>query len=153
MHSATTVREVPITEFYQGVGQVKLQLGEVLVKFKIAQVDYQDYRGYYIKFAQREALDIANLSCAALVKVDPANHIQSLRLCFGAAAATPIRMPAAEAYALGKMVSNATLKEIGNRCLVDTKTIADWRASKEYRDHLVTVLPARALALALKEAE
>lgn len=150
--SATTTREVPITEFYIGVGKVKLQPGEVLVKFKITKQNYQGYQGYYIKFAQRAALDIANLSCAALVKVTE-NKIQDLRICFGAAAATPIRMPAAEAYGLGKEVSNDTLTTIGDYCLQDTKTIADWRASKEYRDHLVTVLPVRALALALKDGE
>lgn len=153
VHSETTIREVPITEFYQGVGKVKLQPDEILVRFKLAKADYQDYRGYYIKFAQREALDIANLSCAALIKVDQSKQIQALRICFGAAAATPIRMPAAEAYASGKMVTNETLQHIGQLCLTDTKTIADWRASKEYRDHLVPILPVRALALALKDGE
>lgn len=153
VHSATTIRNIPITEFYQGVGKVRLRPGEVLVKFKIAQADYQDYRGYYIKFAQRAALDIANLSCAALIKLDSTKQIQALRICFGAAAATPIRMPAAETYAVGKIVTNETLQAIGKLCLRDTQTIADWRASKEYRDHLVTVLPVRALALALKDGE
>lgn len=149
VHSATGSRNVPIDQFYLGVGKVALKPGEVLVKLKIKQADYQGYVGYYIKFAQRMALDIANLGCAVLVR--SADHtIADLRICFGAAAPTPIRMSAAEAYAKNKPITVETFNEIGQQCLKDTKTIEDWRASKAYRDHLVTVLPGRALRKALK---
>ncbi len=145
------VKNVPIADFYRGPGQTILKPGEVLTRFKIKACDYQDFHGHYTKFARRNALDIANLSCAALVKVQ-GEQIRDLRLCFGAAGPTPLRMPVAEAYAKGKPLTAATLAQIGQLCLQDTHDITDWRDTKAFRDHLVTVLPGRDITAALRGA-
>lgn len=151
IHSAAGIKNVAIADFYKGAGWVDLQPGEILVKIKIAKADYEGYRGHYTKFAQRQALDIANLSCATLVKVNN-NVIEDIRICFGVASPTPIRMPKAESYAKGKEINEATMAEIGKLCLEDTNTRNSWRASKEYRDHLVQILPGRNIMAAVKEA-
>src|SRR5699024_8450029 len=90
IHSADGKKEVPIADFYKGAGWVDLKAGEVLVNIKITKDNYKGFVGNYTKFAQRNALDIANLSCACLFKVVN-NQIADLRICFGVAAPTPIR--------------------------------------------------------------
>lgn len=151
VHSKAGVEDRPIASMYAGPGKNTLKPGEILVKIKITKDNYEGYVGHYTKFAQRMALDIANLSCATLVKVGSDQKIEDLRICFGAAAPTPVRMNNAEAYGKGQQITDSTLAEIGNKCLEDTSTIADWRASKAYRDHLVTVLPGRNIKTALGE--
>ncbi|GAF38462.1 xanthine dehydrogenase subunit XdhB [Agrilactobacillus composti DSM 18527 = JCM 14202] len=153
IHSEAGVKNVPIADFYKGAGWVDLEPGEILVRIKIAKADYEGYLGHYTKFAQRQALDIANLSCATLIKMAPDQTIADLRICFGVAAPTPIRMPQAEAFAKGQAINDATLKTIGKYCLADTNTRNSWRASKEYRDHLVQIIPARNILAALKEVQ
>lgn len=149
IHSAASVKNVPIADFYKGAGWVDLAPGEILVKIKISREDYEGYTGHYTKFAQRQALDIANLSCATLVKQKD-GIIEDLRICFGVAAPTPIRMHTAEAFARNLAVTDENLKAIGAKCLEDTNTRDSWRASKEYRDYLVSILPGRNIVEALK---
>lgn len=149
VHSAQGVKDVPMKEMYAGPGRNTLKPGEILVRFKIAKKDYEGYVGHYTKFARRQALDIANLSCASLVKVDENDTIEDLRICFGAAGPTPVRTPNAEAYAKGQKLTPDVLEKIGALCLEDTNTIADWRASKGFRDHLVNILPGRNINTAL----
>lgn len=149
IHTATGVKNVPIADFYKGAGWVDLAPGEILVKIKIRRQDYQGYVGHYTKFAQRQALDIANLSCATLVK-ESSGVMEDLRICFGVAAPTPIRMTKAEEFAKGLPITDDNLKAIGKKCLEDAKTRDSWRASKEYRDHLVKLLPGRNIVEALK---
>ncbi|MGM0238823.1 xanthine dehydrogenase subunit XdhB [Enterococcus sp. AZ103] len=149
IHSLDGVKNVSIHDFYKGAGWVDLNPGEILVKIKIKKEDYAGYLGGYTKFAQRKALDIANLSCATIIKHD-ADVIEDVRICFGVAGPTPIRMRQAEEYAKGKEITDEVLKEIGEKCLLDAKTRNSWRASKEYRDFLITILPARNIVEALK---
>ncbi len=148
IHGTKGIKTVAINEFYKGPGKVDLAKDEILVKVKIAKKDYEGYKGHYTKFAQREALDIANLSCAVLVK-EKDNKIEDLRICFGVAGPMPIRMTSAEKLAVGKEINDENLKQLGKECLKDATARDSWRASKEYRDHLITVLPVRNLKTAL----
>lgn len=150
IQSESNVRQVPIAQFYVGPGRTILKPGEIVTSIKIAPEDYQGFVGHYTKFARRKALDIANLSCAALIKVNDEQRIEDLRICFGAAGPVPLRTPQAEAYAKHQPINRAVLKTIGEYCLKDTQTISDWRNSKDFRDHLVTVLPGRDILVALR---
>lgn len=141
-------RKVKIQDFYKGPGKVDKERDEILTRIIIAKEDYENYKGHYTKFAQRNALDIANLSCAVLIKENN-NVIEDLRICFGVAGPTPIRMKVAESFAKGKTITTEVLEEIGTKCLEDTKARDSWRASKRYREHLITVLPMRNIQKAL----
>ncbi len=150
IQSKDEIKRVSIHDFYKGPGKVDLQPNEILTKIIIKKEDYEGFKGSYTKFAQRKALDIANLSCAVLIKED-SNIIEDLRICFGVAGPTPIRMRKAEEFGKNKEITEDILKEIGERCLLDANARDSWRASKEYRDHLITILPVRNIRKALKE--
>jgi len=144
-------RIVPIREFYLGPGKVALNPGEILTEILISREDYKGFGGRYIKFAMREAMDIATLGVAVMCKLQ-SGYFDEVRIGLGVAGPTPLRCLEAEEYAKGKPISSATLAEIGRLAVKSTKARTSWRASKEYREHLVEELTQRALKIAIVNA-
>lgn len=144
-------RIVPIQEFYLGPGKVDKKPGEILTEIRISPEDYQGFGGQYIKFAMREAMDIATLGVAVICKLK-GKTFDEVRIALGVAGPTPLRCLEAETYAQGKDVSMETVAEIGKLAVNSTKARTSWRASKEYREHLVEELVQRALKVAIVNA-
>jgi xanthine dehydrogenase FAD-binding subunit len=142
--SAEGERIIPIREFYAGPGKVHLRPGELLSAILIPRDSYQGAGGHYIKFAMRRAMDIATLGVAALCRMD-GGAIQDLRVALGVAAPVPIRCADAEAWAKGQPLTRATLREVGRLAVTASKARTSWRASKDYREHLIEVLTERAV--------
>ncbi|HBW38964.1 xanthine dehydrogenase FAD-binding subunit XdhB [Desulfosporosinus sp. BICA1-9] len=151
LQDANGERVVTIREFYLGPGKVALKPGEILTEILIAPEDYQGFGGQYIKFAMREAMDIATLGVAVVCKLQ-SGYFADVRIGLGVAGPTPLRCLEAEEYAKGKKVSSATLTEIGKLAVKSAKARTSWRASKEYREHLVEELTQRALKIAVVNA-
>lgn len=142
------MREVPVTEFYLGPGKVVLEKDEVIVGFLITKENYEGYKGNYIKYSHRKAMDIATLGCSIMIKVKN-NVIEGLKIAYGVAGPTPLRAKTAEEYGVGKELSQEVLDKIGELCLEDTKARDSWRASKAFREQLIRELPKRAINIAL----
>ena len=66
-------REIPIGQWYRGVGRVALEHGEILTKIRIPRASYEGWTGHYIKYAMRSAMDIATLGVSCLVKIEGCN--------------------------------------------------------------------------------
>lgn len=145
-------RVIPIQEFYLGPGKVDLKPGEVLTEIIITPENYQGFGGHYIKFAMRNAMDIATLGVAVLCKITESKLIEDVRIGLGVAAPTPIRCQEAESFARGKAISEEIIAVIGKLAVKSTKARTSWRASKEYREHLVEELTQRALKAAIRNA-
>lgn len=144
-------RVIPIAEWYQGVGKVALQPGELLMKIVIPKDHYEGWSGHYIKYAQRNAMDIATLGVSCLVKLSPDKKVvDDLHLAFGVAAPVPCRAPSAEAGVKGLPVTEA-IEKIGALALADVNPRTSWRASKEFRIQLVEELSGRALREAVRK--
>ena len=80
------------------VGKVALAPYELLVKIVIPYDNYVGYTGHYIKYAQRNAMDIATLGVSCLVKLtSDKKMVDDAALAFGVAGPVPMRSPAAEA--------------------------------------------------------
>lgn len=141
-------REVPIKDFYKGPGKVDLKKGELLTHLKIAKENFEGYKGHYIKFSQRKAMDIATLCCSIMVKENN-GVIEDLKIAFGVAGPTPIRAIEAEAFARGRKIDEDTLEAIGIKCLENASARDSWRASKAFREQLIRELPKRAIKIAL----
>ncbi|MDR3540237.1 MAG: xanthine dehydrogenase FAD-binding subunit XdhB [Desulfosporosinus sp.] len=144
-------RVVPIREFYLGPGKVALKSGEILTEILISPDNYQGFGGQYLKFAMREAMDIATLAVAVVCKLQGQTFAE-VRIGLGVAGPIPLRCLEAEAYAQGKEVSVATVVEIGKLALNSAQARTSWRASQEYREHLVQELVPRALKTAIVNA-
>ncbi|MDA8442424.1 MAG: xanthine dehydrogenase FAD-binding subunit XdhB [Peptococcaceae bacterium] len=151
LENASGSRLVPITEFYRGPGQVALAPDEMLTEIQIEPASYVGCGSHYIKFAMRNAMDIATLGVAVVCRVKDGCFDQ-VRIGLGVAGPTPLRCLEAEAYAVGQPVNQATIGQIGQLALNSTRARTSWRASKEYREHLVTELTQRALKVAIVRA-
>lgn len=146
-------RRLPIREFYLSAGKVALKPGELLTALRIAPASHEGFHGRYIKFAQRNAMDIATLSCAALVKLTPdRTRVAEARFALGVAAPVPLRLPHAEAAARGERLSEALPGRVAEAALLDARPRDSWRASRQLRVQLVRELTARTLRAAVQEA-
>ena len=62
-------RLVPISKFYIKAGTVDLKPDEIQTGILIPKASYEGYWGHYIKYAMREAMDIATTGCSVNVKL------------------------------------------------------------------------------------
>ena len=150
---AEGVRLAPIREFYIKAGQVDLRPGEIETAILIPRESYAGYQGHYIKYAMRNAMDIATCGCSANVKLSADKKtVVSARLAYGVAGPVPMRAPSAEAAANGKPVSPETVEAFAKAALADVNPRTSWRATKEFRLHLVEELARRTLTEAIKRS-
>ena len=144
-------RKVPISQWYKGVGKVDLAHDELLVKIVIPREHYEGFTGHYIKYAMRNAMDIATLGVSCLVKLSADKQTaETVKLAFGVAGPVPMRAPAAEAAVSGLPIGEA-IEKIGKAALGDVNPRTSWRASREFRLQLVEELSGRALREAARK--
>ena len=144
-------RVVPVEGWYKGVGKVDLQPAELLCRIVIPRENFEGWSGHYIKYAQRNAMDIATLGVSCLVRLSEDKGVcEDVRLAFGVAAPTPIRSHTAEDGVRGLTVAEAA-ERIGDLALQDINPRTSWRASKEFRVQLVRELSRRALLEAARK--
>jgi xanthine dehydrogenase FAD-binding subunit len=147
------VRNVPIREFYTGPGKTVRKHTEILTAIHIAKADYEGFGGSYLKYGKRNAMEIATLGCAAMVKLTPDKKaVAELRLAYGVAAPTPMRCTATEQAALGAPVNAELFEKIAEGARSEVKPRTSWRASREFRLQLVGELGKRAVKQALCNA-
>ena len=144
-------RETSMPDFYLGPGQVALEQNEILVSFMIARENYVGYAGDYYKYAMREAMDIATIGCAATCRIQD-NLLEDLRLAFGVAAPTPIRCQKTETIARGQALTEKLLQKIAATVAEDVTPRTSWRASREFRLHIIKELSQQVVRSAIEKA-
>jgi len=108
----------------------------------------------FVKFGRRKAMTLALVNVAACVRTDRMrNCFDHVRLALGAVAPTPIRARKAEAFLIGRPVSEEAMSQAGRIAADESRPIDDFRASAQYRRELVTVLARRVLEEALSNHE
>ena len=149
--SAGGVRQLPIKEYYISAGKVALRPAELLTAILIKKESYAGYKGHYIKYAMRNAMDIATLGCSVNVKLsDDKKTILGARIAYGVAGPVPMRVPAAEEAVRGKPVCAQTVDMFANAALRDVNPRDSWRASRDFRLHLAHELAKRALTESIR---
>jgi len=148
------IRLVPISEHYVAAGKTALACDEILQTILIPKDSYENCYGSYIKYAMREALDIATLGCSANVRLSPAAVpvIERLRIAFGVAGPVPLRAYEAEQFAAGKEASAEIAAAAAKAVLGDINPRTSWRAVRDFRLHLAEELAKRTIIESLKKA-
>ena len=147
------VRRIPIHDFYIRAGVVDLRPGELQTAIIIPKEAYEGYFGHYIKYAMRNAMDIATTGCSVNVKLsEDKKTILDARIAYGVAGPVPMRAPSAEALIRGKQISKAVIKEFAQAVLLDINPRDSWRAAKDFREHIAAVLAQRALCESIRLA-
>ena len=145
------VRRVPIQEFYIKAGKVDLKPAELQTAILIPKKAYEGYFGNYIKYAMREAMDIANLGCSVNVALsEDKKTIRDVRIAYGVAGPIPTRAPSAEAAARGRETTRETVDAFAQAVLEDIHPRDSWRAAKAFREHIAVEMAKRALTKSIE---
>ena len=146
-------REVPLVDFFVGPRRTTLNAGEILVNVIIPKKNLGKPAGFQ-KFGLRKGQALALVNTAAAFWADPAKMVfVDPCIALGAVAPTVIRAGNAEAYLAGKKITPEAMAEAGRIAADEAKPISDFRASADYRRHLIAVLTKRSLELALTIAK
>jgi len=145
-------RVAPIREFYLGPGRVDLRAGELLTKIVLPRSGRQGEGSCYLKYSMREAMDIATLGVAATCTLAADGSIRALCLAATVVAPTPVRLTSCETAAVGMMPTEENLRKIAALCTRETHARTSWRASREFREHILTVYLRRAALAAAQRA-
>lgn len=147
------VRRLPISEFYVGPGKTAREHNELLTAILIKKESYEGYAGHYIKYAMRNAMDIATTGCSVSVKLSSDKKtIEDVRIAYGVAGPMPKRTKTAEELIKNKPVEMEYINAFAKAALIDVNPRTSWRATKEFRLHLVEELANRALIEAIKRS-
>ncbi len=147
------IRRIPIKDFYIKAGKVDLRPGEIQTAILIPREAYEGYEGYYIKYAMRNAMDIATLGCSVNVKLsEDKKTFTDVRIAYGVAGPVPMRAVHAEAAGRGLEVTDENIEKIGDTVLEDVTPRDSWRASKAFREHISKLLCKRSLREAVRRA-
>jgi len=130
LRSATSARDLPITEFLTGVKQTALTPGELIVGVTVPVA-----RGpqHYLKVGTRNAMVIAVVSVALVVDLE----VGRVAVGLGSVGPTPLRVTAT--------IDEATAADFPALVAAAARPIDDHRSSAAYRRHAVSVLTARAV--------
>ncbi len=150
---AEAVRRIPIQEFYLSAGKVDIHPDEIQTAILIPKASYANCFGHYIKYAMRNAMDIATTGCSVnVVLSEDKKTIARARIAYGVAGPIPMRAPSAEAAAGGKPLTAETVETFGAAVLSDIHPRDSWRASKAFREHIAVELAKRGLMESIKLA-
>ncbi len=151
LQSHRGTREVPVEAFYAGPGKVHIEDDEMVTRFTINPESHQHTGSHFYKYAMRKAMDIATIGCAAACKLED-NRIESLRLTYKVAAPVPKRCRVLEEQVIGQPVSRKLIADIASMVLEELSPRNSWRASKDFREHIIRTLADRVISEAMIRA-
>ena len=150
---AEGVRKLPIQEFYISAGKVDIRPDEIQTALLSPKASYENCFGHYIKYAMRNAMDIATTGCSVnVVLSEDKKTILRARIAYGVAGPIPTRAPSAETSASGKPATEETAETFAAAVLSDIRPRDSWRASKAFREHIAVELAKRGLLESIRLA-
>ena len=146
-------RRVPIKDFYLKAKVVDIRAGEIQTAILIPKASYENTFGSYIKYAMRNALDIATNGCSVNVRLSPDKKtFERVRIAYGVAGPIPMRALSAEAFLNGKEVTMENVVAFSQKVLEDINPRDSWRASKALRQHVAVESAKRCLIESVERA-
>lgn len=146
-------RRVPIQEFYIRAGKVDIRAGEIQTGILIPRESYENTFGHYIKYAMRNAMDIATLGTSVNVRLSADKKtVERARVAFGVAGPIPLRAVTAEQTAAGQIVSEELAERFAQAVKEDINPRDSWRASRDFRLHIAVESAKRAFLESVKLA-
>src|SRR5690242_9152841 len=138
-------RQMPLSEFFVGPRKTILKPDELLAEIMVPKQNLGKPT-HFLKFGLRkgQALALVNVAASFWVGWERSSFVAP-RIALGAVAPKVIRASRAEASLDGRPITPEAMAEAGRVAVGDAKPISDFRASAEYRRHLIAVLTKRAL--------
>ncbi|MEY4900052.1 MAG: hypothetical protein RI895_474 [Actinomycetota bacterium] len=138
-------RQVAAKDFFLDYFTTAVGPDEILVSITIPKLG-KGWGTCYEKF-NRSANGWAVVGVAAAVKVD-GGKITEARIALTNCAAVPVRASSVESALKGVAVSASEIEKASQSAADGTRATSDLAADKEYREHLMRVITARAVSCA-----
>jgi CO/xanthine dehydrogenase FAD-binding subunit len=145
----------PISQMYKGPGESVISSHrDVLVRFKFRLTAPGEATAFK-RIMRPQGVALPVLGCAVWVRLDEARaHFDDVRICIGPVARTPVLASEVQDALRGKPVGSAALDRA---VAVAHETIkprtSKYRATAEYRQHMIETLLRGALPLAVRRAQ
>jgi len=144
-------REVPLSELFKGPYESNLRPYELLTQITFQKLR-PDMRSGFIRLARRDAMAIARMSVAIVLKMENRNRrIEDIRIAVGSVTPTPQRMLEAEVFLKGKSPDDEVLQKASLKVSEAMIRQSGIRPSTSYKKPVVEALFMRAIRKALKE--
>ncbi|MBK9926423.1 MAG: FAD binding domain-containing protein [Anaerolineales bacterium] len=143
LRSINGTRTIKLQDFYTGVRKTVMQPDEMLVDISFPALT-SSQRGTFIKLALRRAQAISVINVAVILGLD-ADTVRTASITLGAVAPTIIHATEAEAYLIGKKLTDVVIEEAARLTMNGSKPIDDIRGSAAYRREMVRVCTKRGL--------
>lgn len=140
-------RVLPLREFIVGPGRTALTKDE-LVKEIILPVPSSDQAAAFNRLTRRKGVDLATINLCCQV-----NTHGLTRFALGAVGPVPVMVEEGDGLLTSNKLSAEAKKELIAKLMSKATPITDVRASKEYRQAMLTVLGQRALVTALERLQ
>jgi CO/xanthine dehydrogenase FAD-binding subunit len=132
-------RVVLLEDFFTGPGTTVLKTGELLTEIQVP-VPSTHTEAVYLRHEIRGALDLAIVSVAAVIRLQPGDAVcQEAKVVLGAVAPTPLRAHRAEETIKGKTINEEFIEKVAQVAADEARPISDVRASADYRREMVKV--------------
>jgi CO/xanthine dehydrogenase FAD-binding subunit len=144
LRSTKGERQLKVEDLVTGPHQTQIEPGELLTHFTF-KVPPENARSCFIKIGRRKAQSISRLSIAVIGTVDAAGMVDYIRVCPGAAVATPVRFPKVEDVLLGKKPDKETITVATDQLVADMIESTGRRWSTEYKEITLKAIAERSL--------
>ncbi len=139
------IRRLPIQEFYLRAGKVDIREGEIQTGILIPRESYENTHGHYIKYAMRNAMDIATLGTSVNLRLsEDKKTVLRARVAFGVAGPIPLRAVTAETLAKDQPLTLELAERFAQAVKEDINPRDSWRAAKDFRIHIAVESTKRA---------
>lgn len=150
LRSTQGERIVDAASFFERPYRTFAGKNELLTKVSFPSVP-SGCRTAFIKLGRRNALSIARLSVAAMVRRDAEGIIIDARIVPGAALPVWKRIPLAEDLLIGHAPSDGLFEAAGEKASQEMIELTGRRWSTEYKEPVLRVLVQRALAFCCRD--
>lgn len=140
-------REVPVTRLIQGPYQTALKPHDILVRIIFKKLP-QDMSRAFIRLARREAMAIARMSMALLLRMGD-GKIEEIRIAPGSVLPVPERLAEVEAFLKGQTPEDDRLRVASQKISEAMIRRSGIRPSTSYKAPVVEALFLRAMRKAL----
>ncbi len=144
-------KTIGLDQFYTGPNRTVIGRGEMLSEIIIPK-DMERFKGVYLKYGPRKAMDIGIVNIALLLDADYERGLcNRIMIALGAVAPTPIRAKGAEALLNGNRLKADSIGKVAQAAADEARPISDFRASAGYRRDLVRSLVTKGINQILKD--
>jgi CO/xanthine dehydrogenase FAD-binding subunit len=146
-------RRLDLKDFLLGPGRTALEPGELVAGVSLSRLGPREASSF-LRFTQRQSLDLAIASVAARIGLEADGHtVRAARLALGAVAPTAIEAEEAAAMLVGGPITEGGLRACAEAAAEACAPISDHRASADYRRHLVRTLVRDAIEASRRRAQ